>query len=163
MSFAVGPALIIILLYFLLFRSSFIERLSIRVLTLLHIVRVPVELVLLWLFQAGAIPRAMTFEGLNFDILSGISAPLIFWLAFRRGQTNKPLLVVWNIAALALLLNIVIVALLSFPSPMQRVGFDQPNMGVTYFPFIWLPALIVPIVLFSHLAALWQLLFRKTS
>jgi hypothetical protein len=157
-SFGVLPALVLIAVYFVFFRAGFVERLSIRTLTLLHVIRVPVEIVLLWLFQYGLIPQAMTFEGRNFDILSGITAPFVFWLGFRGGHLNRPLLIGWNLLALALLANIVITAFLSFPSPTQRFGFEQPNVGVTYFPFIWLPAIIVPVVLFAHLAALWKLL-----
>jgi len=154
--FAILPALLLITLYFFLFRQVFIDRLSLRLLTLLHVVRIPVELVLLWLMQAGLIPRIMTFEGLNFDILSGLSAPIIYWLAFR-GQVQTKLLIVWNMVALALLVNIVVIAVLSFPSPMQKLGLEQPNVGITYFPFIWLASIIVPVVLFAHLASLWKL------
>jgi hypothetical protein len=134
-----------------------------RTLTALHIIRVPVELTLLWLFQAGLEPQAMTFEGSNFDILSGLTAPIVAWLAFRGGRANRTILIVWNLAALGLLANIVIVAMLSVPSPIQRFGFDHPNVGVSYVPFIWLPAIIVPLVLFSHLAALWKLFRGQTS
>ena len=49
------------------------------------------------------IPQLMTFEGRNFDILSGITAPIIYWLAFRSGKTNRPLLIIWNILALGFL------------------------------------------------------------
>jgi hypothetical protein len=103
----------------------------------------------------------MTFEGRNFDILSGITAPFVYWLAFRSGKINRPLLIIWNVFALLLLINIVVHAFLSFPTPFQQLAFEQPNRGVQYFPFIWLPTIVVPIVLFSHLASLWQLL--KTS
>ena len=162
-TFAILPANILILLYFIFFRTTFIEKLSLKTLTLLHIIRVPVELVLLWLFQYGMVPQIMTFEGRNFDVLSGLSAPVIYWLAFRGGTTNRPLIIGWNIVALGLLVNIVVTAILSFPSPMQRFGFEQPNIGITFFPFIWLAAIIVPIVLFAHLASLWKLLVRRAS
>jgi hypothetical protein len=99
----------------------------------------------------------MTFEGRNFDILSGLTAPIIYFLAFRNGRVNRPLLVVWNIAALGLLINIVTIAILSYKSPLQKLAFDQPNVAITYFPFIWLPTIVVPLVLFCHLAALWKL------
>lgn len=161
--FAVLPALLLIIAYFLFFRSTFIERLPLRALTLLHIIRVPVEIVLLWLFQNRMVPEVMTFEGRNFDILSGITAPIIVWLAFRGGKVNRPLLVVWNLLALGLLVNIVTTAILAFPSPMQQLAFDQPNVAITYFPFNWLPAVVVPIVLFSHLASLWKLVTNKVS
>jgi hypothetical protein len=158
----VFPALATIIIYFLFFRG-FIEGLSLKALTWLHIVRVPVEFVLLWLFLYGLVPQIMTFEGRNFDILSGLTAPIVALLAFRDNKTNRVLLIVWNLIALGLLANIVIIALLSFPSPVQRFGFEQPNIGVAYFPFIWLPAIIVPVVLFSHLAALWKLFRGQTS
>jgi hypothetical protein len=162
--FSVGvlPVLLFVLTYFVFFRKTFIERLNLKTLTLLHVVRVPVEIVLLCLFQSGVVPQIMTFEGRNLDILSGISAPLIYYLAFRGGKVHKGLLIVWHIAALGLLFNIVIIAALSIPSPMQRLGLDQPNVGVMYFPYIWLPAIVVTAVLFSHLAALWML-FKSNS
>ena len=105
----------------------------------------------------------MTFEGRKFDILAGITAPIIYWVAFRNGQTNRSLLIIWNFLTLILLFNIVITAFLAFPSPIQQIALEQPNRAVMFFPFIWLPALVVPIVLFSHLASLWQLFFRKQN
>jgi len=134
-----------------------VKKLPLRTLTLLSVVRIPVELVLLWLYQAGQVPQLMTFEGRNFDILSGLTAPLVAWLAFRGGKINKPLLIIWNLAALGLLINIVTNAILSLPTPFQRFAFDQPNLAVLYFPFIWLPSIIVPAVFFAHFASLWRL------
>jgi len=159
--YGVWPAVGLIIAYFVFFRQTFIEKLSLKPLTLLQTIRFPVELVLLWLFHAGQVPQLMTFEGWNFDILSGITAPIVYFLAFRKGGTNRTLLIAWNLIALGLLANIVALAVLSFQSPMQRLAFDQPNVGVTFLPFIWLPAIIVPIVLFSHLASLWQLIVRR--
>jgi hypothetical protein len=105
----------------------------------------------------------MTFEGRNFDILSGITAPIIYYLAFRDGKVNRALLIAWNLGALALLTNIVTIAVLAFPSPFQTVGLHQPNIGVTYFPYVWLPAVIVPIVFFCHVTSLWRLISEKGS
>jgi hypothetical protein len=155
--FGVLPALGLIGVYFVFFRESFVERLSLRTLTLLHVVRIPVEIVLLWLSLAGQVPRVMTFEGRNFDILSGILAPIVYLIAFRSEKLNRSVLIAYNVLGLVLLANIVTIAMLALPSPMQQIAFDQPNRAVLYFPYIWLPTIIVPIVLFSHLAALWKL------
>jgi hypothetical protein len=161
--FGIFPALLLIAAYFVFFRNIFVERLPLSILTLLHIIRIPVEFVLLWLFQGGLVPQLMTFEGRNFDILSGMTAPIVAWLAFRDGKVNTPLLVVWNLLALGLLVNIVATAILSVPSPIQRYGLDQPNVAIMYFPYNWLPTVVVPIVLFSHLAALWKVAANKTA
>lgn len=155
--FGVLPAIVLIILYFVFFRSGFIEQLSLRSLTLLHVVRIPVEIVLLLLFMGGQIPKMMTFEGRNFDILSGVLAPIVYFIAFRSQTPKRWLLVTYNIIGLLLLVNIVSIAALSLPSPIQQLNFDQPNRAVLYFPYIWLPAVVVPIVLFSHLASLWNL------
>ncbi|MGI8786638.1 MAG: hypothetical protein ACR2HG_02600 [Pyrinomonadaceae bacterium] len=158
--FGILPATLTLIALFIFARKDFIARLPLKTLTALHIVRIPVEIVLLWLFQAGQIPQLMTFEGRNFDILSGITAPMVAWLAFRGGKINRPLLIVWNFIALGLLINIIVNAALSLPSPFQQFAFDQPNRAVLYFPFVWLPSVIVPIVLFCHLASLWNLIFN---
>jgi hypothetical protein len=156
-AFGVAPALLLIIAYFIFFRKNFIEKLPLKTLTLLSVVRIPVEIVLMWLFHGGLIPQSMTFEGRNFDILSGITAPLVYFLAFRGGRVNRTLLIVWNVFALALLFNIVITAILAFPSINPQLPVELQNRGVAYFPFIWLPAVVVPVVFFTHLASLWQL------
>lgn len=159
-TFAYGPLPFFFLtfVYVIFFRKRFLDNMPLTVLTLIHVIRIPIEFVLLWLSQHGQVPVEMSFEGRNFDILSGITAPIVYFLAFRKGEPNRTLLIIWNIAALALLTNIVTIAVLAFPSPFQMVGFDQPNIGVTYFPFIWLPGVVVPIVFFCHLASLSKLL-----
>lgn len=154
------PAILILLLMTFLLVPSGQEPL--RALTLLHTVRVPVELVLWGLFLHGQIPKLMTFEGLNPDIISGLTAPLIAWLGFSKGKPRRAVLLVWNLAALVLLFNIVWHAVLSVPTPFQRYGFDQPNVGVLYFPFIWLPAFIVPAVLTAHVWSL-VILFKRVK
>lgn len=163
-TFALGalPFLLLAIVYLLFFRESVLTRLPLTILTLIHAIRIPIEIVLLWLYQSGQVPVEMTFEGRNFDILSGITAPIVYFLAFRGNRPNRPVLILWNLAALALLTNIVTIAILAFPSPFQMVGIDQPNIGVTFFPFIWLPAVIVPIVFFCHVASLWKLIFQET-
>ncbi len=158
--FAILPALLFMTAYFVFFRSTFIERLPLKQLTILHVVRIPVEIVLLWLFQAGMIPQMMTFEGRNFDILSGALAVIVFLFAFyyvKRNVVRRWLLIVYNLVGLILLSNVVIIAAMSVPSTIQRLNFDQPAIAVLYFPYIWLPSIIVPIVLLAHLSSLWKL------
>lgn len=157
-AFGVLPSLLLIVWFFTLFRKNFIEKLPLGVLTMLHVVRIPVEIVLYWLAVAGTVPQIMTFAGRNFDIVSGFLAPIVYLLAFRGGETKRWLLIAYNIIGLLLLANIVSIAALSIASPMQQFGFGTPNRAVLYFPYVWLPTIVVPIVLFSHLAALWNLL-----
>jgi len=160
--FGVLPALIVIILLFNIPKGKqFIDRLSMQMLTHVHLVRIPVELCLYGLYLHGSVPELMTFEGRNLDILAGLSAPLVGFLGIRRGKMGKVSLLVWNFICMGLLLNIVIIAILSAPSPFQQFAFDQPNVAILHFPFSWLPAFIVPLVLFAHLAAFRKLINCK--
>ncbi|HEX6224365.1 MAG TPA: hypothetical protein VFZ52_08145 [Chryseolinea sp.] len=154
----VGPPLLLLIALFMFSKGrQFLDSLNIKTLTLLHIIRIPVEIVLFWLFVHKGVPQLMTFEGRNFDILSGISAPLIYYFGFVKNRIDKKILILWNLICLTLLFNIVLNAALSVPSAFQKFAFDQPNTAILYFPFVWLPCCVVPLVLLSHLAALRQL------
>lgn len=126
-------------------------------LTLLHVVRIPVEIVLLWLFLHKAVPQAMTFEGRNLDIMSGLTAPVIYYFGFVKKSLSRTMLIAWNVICLGLLINIVLTAAMAVPSPFQQIAFDQPNVAILYFPFVWLPSVVVPLVLLAHISALRQL------
>jgi hypothetical protein len=152
------PVLFIIFLFATSKGRGFIDGLNQQTLTILHIVRIPVEIVLLLLYLYKTVPQLMTFEGRNFDILAGITAPIVFYFAFIKKTMPVKLLLGWNIICLGLLVNIVINAVLSAPFPFQQFAFDQPNIAVLYFPFNWLPGLVVPLVLLSHLVCIKKML-----
>jgi hypothetical protein len=119
-----------------------------------------VELLLLGLYLENQAPIQMTFEGRNWDILSGISAPIIAFLVLK-GKISKAGLVIWNLACLGLLINIVAVAILSMPTP-QRVFMNEPsNTIVTQFSISWLPGLLVPLAYGLHFLSLRQLFLKK--
>lgn len=151
------PLLLIIRLFATSKGRNYIDGLDLKTLTVLHTIRIPVELVLIWLFVHKTVPELMTFEGRNFDILSGLSAPIIYYFGFVKKQLNSKSILLWNIICLVLLINIIANAVLSAPFPFQKFAFDQPNIAVLFFPFNWLPSFVVPLVLFSHLATIWQL------
>jgi hypothetical protein len=157
----VPPLLLISFLFITKKGRKFIDSTDAAWLTWMHTVRIPVELVLLGLCIYGKVPELMTFEGRNFDIISGITAPVIAYFGFTKKVLHKRVLLTWNFICLGLLLNIVINAILSAPTPFQKFGFEQPNVGVFYFPFAWLPCCIVPLVLFSHLACIRKLIRNK--
>lgn len=152
------PLLTILLLFITAGGRSVIDKFNATWLTWLHIVRIPVEFILYWLFLYKQVPALITFEGKNFDIISGITAMFIAYFGYQRKQLRKPVLLIWNIACLGLLFNVVVRALLSAPFPFQQFAFDQPTVAVLYFPFILLPGLIVPLVLLSHLVCIRRLL-----
>ena len=108
------------------------------------------------LFIAELLPEQMTFEGRNWDILAGFTAPIIAVLV-SKGRISRTGIVIWNLVCLALLINIVTIAILSTPTPW-RVFMNEPaNYIVAYFPISWLPGFLVPLAYYLHFMSLRQM------
>jgi hypothetical protein len=152
------PIIFIIILFASGWGRQFLNRLNPGMLTLLHIVRIPVEIVLYSLFLDRQVPQLMTFAGGNYDIVSGLTAPLIYYFGFVKKIFSRWTLLIWNIICLCLLFSIVFHAVLSAPSAFQQLAFSQPNIAILHFPFALLPSVIVPLVLFSHLVTIRYLI-----
>jgi hypothetical protein len=122
--------------------------------------RIAVEILLWLLFIQNLAPVQMTFEGRNLDVLSGLTALPVAWLASRK-KLSPFWMATWNMACLGLLINILATAVLSMPTPL-RVFMNEPaNTIVSRFPVVWLPALLVPMAYGLHFLSLRQLLVRK--
>jgi len=160
--FGILPTIVTITLLFITQKGrQFIDSLPLKDLTYLNIIRIPVEIILFWLFLNRAIPELMTFEGRNFDIVAGITAPFVSYLGFTKNKLNSQAILFWNYVCLGLLINIIVNAFFSTPSPIQKFAFEQPNIAILNFPFSWLPTFIVPVIIFGHLTSIRQLLSRK--
>ena len=72
------------------------------------------------MYTRGIMPMQMTYTGLNFDILTGITAIPVALLAARGGGGS--LVAAWNILGLALLINAVTVATRNSTLPVFRRG-----------------------------------------
>jgi hypothetical protein len=120
--------------------------------------RIAVEVVLWLLFLDGLVPVQMTFEGLNFDILVGLTGPVVALYLSRNPARRTAVGVVWNILGLALLVNIVVIAILSTPTPFRFFMNEPANTIIAQWPFIWLPGFVVPMAFLLHVFSLKQLL-----
>ena len=56
----------------------------------------------------------------------------------------------WNILGLALLANIVTIAVLSTPVPFRRFLDGPPNLLPSLLPYVWLPSFLVQLALAGH-------------
>ncbi|WP_276165501.1 hypothetical protein [Zobellia alginiliquefaciens] len=138
-----------------IYKSIAINSLIPKFLVAVHMVRIPVELILYQLFLQKKVPILMTFKGWNFDIIMGISAAIILiYMTFTKKTLSRLFLLTWNVLGLVLLTTIVLIAILSSPLPIQLLAFDQPNLAVLQFPYIYLPTYIVPIVYVTHILAI---------
>ncbi len=165
MTFGVLPSFGVVILVLLSKKGkAFSQNINLKTLSYFHSIRIPVEIILSLLYHQGVLSIWMTMEGSNLDILSGLSAPIVAYLVFKDGRLAKrKLLLVWNVVCLLLLLNVVVIAILSMESPFQQISFDQATIAPFFFPFVLLPTVVVPLVIFSHLVAIRNLLSRQSK
>lgn len=120
--------------------------------------RVVMEFMLWLMLLNNLIPVQMSFEGLNYDILAGLSAPLIGYYVLSEGKWPRVAALLWNFAGLLLVFNITIISILSAPVPFRQFMNEPANTIVTYFPFVWIPAFIVPFAFIMHILSIKQII-----
>jgi len=96
--------------------------------------RIVFELLIQRAVTEGVAPPQMSWDGLNFDIIAGVTAPVIAPIATRL---SRMILLTWNTLALTLVLWAVSVAVRRLPTPLQQ--FEPTGLWVMAFPFVWLP------------------------
>ena len=119
--------------------------------------RVIVEVALWMLFLDGLVPREMSFEGRNVDILIGLLAPVAGYLVQRKQAWKIGL--IFNFMGLAALLNIVTIVILAVPSPFRQ--YDTVQIA-SYFPGILIPCLLAPAATYIHILSIRQLLSKRS-
>jgi hypothetical protein len=133
--------------------NAFLSNVKQEYLIIIQSFRIIMELILWRLYVQQTIPVQMTFEGLNWDILAGITAIIMgFWV--KKKMKLKSAVLIWNIFGLVLLMNIVVIAVLSTPLPLRQFMNEPANTMVAYFPFVWLPGFVVPVAYTFHFLSL---------
>ncbi len=132
-------------------------------LVLMQSFRIFVE-VLIWLsFLAGKLPIQMSFEGRNYDVLTGILALPAGYVLLKKKTYSHAIVIGFNTTGILLLLNILIIAVLSMPTPFRYFMNEPANTIVAQFPFILLPGALVPLAYSLHILSIRQLYIRKNA
>jgi hypothetical protein len=115
-----------------------------------HAFRLPLEFVMRRAAEEGVMPVQMSFDGYNFDVITGTTA-LALAVALYAVPVPRAIVVIWNVLGSVLLAVIVGIAIASLPF-VAAFGPHRVNDFVLYFPYVWLPTVLVPAALFGHLA-----------
>jgi hypothetical protein len=113
--------------------------------------RLPLELVMHRAALLGIMPNELSYSGYNLDIVTGAGAAALVgasWLGVTVSRTALWIWNVWGCLCLALIAGIAITT-----SPMVRFFGDDArhvNTFVLYFPYVWLPVVLVTIAIASH-------------
>lgn len=139
-------------------RKSLLEALTVNPLYLpiaLQSFRILVELLIYATYQKGIFPQRATFEGLNFDIVVGISSLLVA-RAVHKGVISTQGILLWNIASLSILS----VTAYSFISTYYFTDFLSAG-GSNQFvelPYLLLASVLLPVAVFLHAFSIKQAL-----
>lgn len=116
--------------------------------------RLPLELVMHEAARAGIMPVQMSFSGWNFDIVTGVTAIPVAWLA-ATGRAPRALLIAWNLLGSILLATIMTLAAVSTPVIAAFGPGAALNTFVAHVPYVWLPSVMVAAALVGHIL-LWR-------
>jgi hypothetical protein len=110
--------------------------------------RLPLELCMAEAAQLGLMPVEMSIEGYNFDFLTGAIALPLAWALWLGAPVW---LARWWSWVGTLLLNVIAVLAVASSPMIQAFGPDHVNSWVAYFPYVWLPTVLVVFAIAGHI------------
>jgi len=120
-----------------------------------QVFRLPLELVLHQWWIEGVLPIQMTYEGHNFDIVSGVLGLVVGLVLWRRGptvdRTSRKLAWAFNIIGLGLLITVATIAVLSSPIPLRMYTNEPAVLLALHVPYGWIVPFCVGGALTGHL------------
>lgn len=120
--------------------------------------RIIVEIIILYTFLAGVLPKSASFEGYNFDVTMGLAAPFVGYFLFKNGVKNLLLARTWNVFGILMILFVALIIVTSYYQPALW-GSDTRLVKDDFFsfPYLLLPAFLAPMGIFFHVVSLLQL------
>jgi hypothetical protein len=120
-------------------------------LVILQAFRLPLELVMYMAAVNAIMPVEFSFSGYNFDIVTGAAAILLGVALLRNKPVSRWALIAWNVWGIACLFVIVALAIATSPK-VAAFGTDisKINTWVLFFPYAWLPTVLVSIAVLGH-------------
>lgn len=117
--------------------------------------RLPLELVMHQAAVEGLMPIQMSYAGSNMDIVTGATG-IVAALLVKRKIAARAVATIWCVLGLALLFNIIQIAVRSTPV-FRAYGEDRLNTWIADVPYVWLPGVLVPVALLAHVLVLRRL------
>jgi hypothetical protein len=136
-----------------------LDRAPLEVLVGVHVVRVlGVSFLVLW--AGGRLPAPFAPAAGWGDIVAGLAAVPVAWLAYRKARGWRAAMIAWNLFGLADLVAAVSLGVLSSPGPLRRI-FTEPGTGLmSTLPWLLIPGFLVPLLATTHLAIFYRLTSR---
>ncbi|HVP62117.1 MAG TPA: hypothetical protein VMT11_16250 [Myxococcaceae bacterium] len=158
---ALGYLIPALLLSLVLWRAGWlqaaVQALSPSAIPWLQTLRIGGGLTLFAAWAAGLAPWGWVASAGTGDILVGLGAAAVAALLGTGLAWSRTAAQLWNVFGLVDMAHTMLRGLLSAPGPQQRLFETPPNLVPAVFPFIYLPAFIVPLTILLHILSLQQL------
>jgi hypothetical protein len=109
------------------------------------------------LFLQGRLPGAFALPAAVGDIAIGLSAPFVAQQLAQKKPSARTLALIWNWAGITDLVVAVTCGVLTAPGKLQLWAHDVPNILISAFPLVLIPAFAVPFSIILHLIGLRRL------
>ena len=123
----------------------------------LQTLRIGGGLTILAAWASGLAPWGWAAPAMVGDVLVGLGAAAVAFLLGTGLAWSRTAAQVWNVFGLVEVAYVVVRGLLSAPGPQQRIFEEPPNLLPAVFPFLYLPAFILPLTIVLHMLSLRQL------
>lgn len=119
--------------------------------------RIAVEVLILFTFFDGILPQSATFEGYNFDVLMGLSAPIIGMYVTKHPH-RKAVQYVWNLLGICMVLFVafIVASSIYFPT-IWNSNTPLVDLRFLEMPYLLLAGYLAPMAIFIHVLSLTQL------
>ena len=113
--------------------------------------------VFLILYGAGRLPAPFAPSAGWGDIIVGLAAGPLAWLAHKKPAAAAPAVWLWNAFGLIDLIIAVGLGVTSSPGPLRLI-FAEPGTAImTSLPWLLIPGFLVPLLASTHLAIFYRL------
>ncbi len=113
-------------------------------------------------YAQGDLPAAFALPAGIGDVLVGLAAPFVARRLARAGADRaRPLVLAWCAVGLLDLVVAVTCGLLSAPSSFQQLAPGDPNVAITSYPLVLIPAFAVPSLIALHVYVIARLRRRS--
>lgn len=118
--------------------------------------RIVIESLFIVSVAEGILHPNVTFEGYNYDLIFGLSAPIIGWLVYKKKSFS--LLKIWNYLGLTVIASIIFlfISTIYFPELYTDKPIDFPTEFGTY-PYVLIAGFLMPSAVFIHILSLIQI------
>jgi hypothetical protein len=133
-----------------------LDAMPLPLLIAVHAVRVlGVSFVLLYFARRAPAPFA-PLAGWG-DIVVGVTAGPVAWLAYRRGREARGPILAWNAFGLADLIGAIGLGVVSSSGPLHLLGTGPGTAIMSTLLWLLIPGLLVPLLALTHFAVFHRL------